>query len=451
MRTRKIKNDKMILGKYSFGVGDRFGHQGTAQLKALLKARNLGIELIPVWNKSNREHQIIGTKPEAVRLEAESAVKALGYEGAYFVDADHINLDTVDGFIESSDFFTLDVASHIGQRAKGKGQKAKDKGQRAKGKGQRAKGKGQKGEGRRQRAFDLLMGLGREVSIPGFEKPLQFDSADIEEFLNTYLAAVVAAVELYHYISQKKGDGKFVAEISMDEVSIPQSPKELLLILTLLGEFEIPVQTIAPKFSGRFNKGVDYVGDLGLFRAEFEADLLVIQYAVKNFGFPDNLKLSIHSGSDKFKIYPIIGELIRKYDMGIHVKTAGTTWLEEMIGLSMSGESGAALVRKIYKGALSRMNELCIPYADVIDIDKSKLPKDIDHWSGDKIAQTLRHIPDQPEYNMNMRQLIHVGYKLAAELGTEYTDMLKEYSDIIGQEVEDNIYDRHITRLFEKN
>ncbi len=243
MRTRKIKNDKMILGKYSFGVGDRFGHQGTAQLKALLKARNLGIELIPVWNKSNREHQIIGTKPEAVRLEAESAVKALGYEGAYFVDADHINLDTVDGFIESSDFFTLDVASHIGQRAKGKGQ--------------RAKGKGQKGEGRRQRAFDLLMGLGREVSIPGFEKPLQFDSADIEEFLNTYLAAVVAAVELYHYISQKKGDGKFVAEISMDEVSIPQSPKELLLILTLLGEFEIPVQTIAPKFSGRFNKGVD--------------------------------------------------------------------------------------------------------------------------------------------------------------------------------------------------
>ena len=88
------------------------------------------------------------------------------------------------------------------------------------------------------------------------------------------------------------------------------------------------MQTIAPKFTGRFNKGVDYVGDLDQFAREFEEDLLVIDFAVKEFGLPKELKLSVHSGSDKFSIYPIIAEAIAKYDKGIHLNTAGTTWLE---------------------------------------------------------------------------------------------------------------------------
>jgi hypothetical protein len=108
----------MKIQKYSFGVGDRFGHQGKAQLSALLKARKeFGVDFIPVWNKSNREHQIVGTEPGSTRVEADAAVKALGYTGQYFVDADHINLGNVDRFINSSDFFTLDVADYIGKPA----------------------------------------------------------------------------------------------------------------------------------------------------------------------------------------------------------------------------------------------------------------------------------------------------------------------------------------------
>src|SRR4030043_1367126 len=105
------------LGKYSIGLGDRFGHQGHAQLKAIIEAGKNGVEITPVWNKSNREHMIIGTQPSDVRLEADTVTKNAGFGKPYFVDADHINLDTVDRFIESSDFFTIDVASYIGKRA----------------------------------------------------------------------------------------------------------------------------------------------------------------------------------------------------------------------------------------------------------------------------------------------------------------------------------------------
>lgn len=105
------------LPKYTMGVGDRFGREGQAQLAALQRARAEGVIVSPVWNKSFREHSIIHTEPASVRVAADAAVKAAGWSLPYFVDADHINLKTVDGFIPSSDFFTLDVASAIGTAA----------------------------------------------------------------------------------------------------------------------------------------------------------------------------------------------------------------------------------------------------------------------------------------------------------------------------------------------
>ena len=104
----------MKLEKYSFGMGDRFGKEGTAQLQAIQEINNLGVEVVPVWNKSNREHTIIGSSPAMVRREAIDAVAACRYKGKYYTDADHINSDTVDRFIDSHDFFTLDVAHFIG-------------------------------------------------------------------------------------------------------------------------------------------------------------------------------------------------------------------------------------------------------------------------------------------------------------------------------------------------
>ncbi len=98
-------------------MGDRFGRQGDAQLKAITEAEKKGIVITPVWNKSNREHMIIGTEPGDVRKEADEAVVRAQFRRDYFVDADHINLATVDRFINYSDFFTIDVASYIGKMA----------------------------------------------------------------------------------------------------------------------------------------------------------------------------------------------------------------------------------------------------------------------------------------------------------------------------------------------
>ncbi|MDD2589464.1 MAG: tagaturonate epimerase family protein [Fermentimonas sp.] len=413
----------MKLGKYSIGVGDRFTHQGRAQLRAIMKANETGLEINPVWNKSNREHIYVGTVPADTRKEADEAVKALNYTGPYFVDADHINLSSVSKYVDSSDFFTLDVASFIGKESSKEDVDAF------------------------VASCEKYVG---ELQIPGIEKPLHIIKELLNKIAGKFLAATQHASDIYEYLKKEKGEGNFITEVSMDEVESPQTPVEMLFILKMLADKGVPAQTIAPKFTGRFNKGVDYVGDLDQFAKEFEEDVLVLDFAVKEFGLPEELKLSVHSGSDKFSIYPIMAEVIAKYDKGLHLKTAGTTWLEEVIGLAVAGGEGLELAKKIYENSYNRQEELCAPYADVIDIDGSKLPsvEEVNSWSSDKYADTLRHIPEHPDYNSNFRQLIHVAYKVAAEMGNEYTDMLVKFDNVVGSCVEENIYDRHLKRLF---
>jgi len=414
----------MKLGKFSFGVGDRFGHQGEAQLKALIKASELGVEVTPVWNKSNREHNIVHTEPISVRQEADAAVKALGWKGQYCIDADHINLTNVDRFIDCSDFFTLDVAMYIGSPST---------------------------EEEVQAFVDSCKKLGDRIEIAGIAEPIVITDALLKEVAGKFLAAVKEAGKIYRHIESAKGKGNFVTEVSMDEVDSPQTPVDMFFILKMIADQGIPAQTFAPKFTGRFNKGVDYVGDTVQFAKEFEADLMVIDYAVANFGLPENLKLSVHSGSDKFTIYPIMAKIIKKHGKGLHVKTAGTTWLEEVIGLAVADGEALELAKKIYERALARKEELCAPYADVIDIKDDQLPaaEVVAGWDSAKFANTLRHIPGHPDYNSNFRQLVHVGYKVAAELGDEYLGLLEKYADIVGSCVEENIYDRHLKRLFD--
>jgi len=413
----------MKLETYSFGIGDRFGQQGLAQLGALIKAKEEGIEIVPVWNKSNREHQIIQSSPADTLHEADSAVLALQWDEPYYVDADHINLKTVDPFLDHANFFTLDVADYIGS------------------------------EITEQELQDFLkeaLTYEGELLIPGITQPFSVSGDLLVKIARSFLGAVREAAAIYRHIADNKGADNFIAEVSMDEVDAAQSPVELFFILMMIKQYGIPAQTIAPKFTGRFNKGVDYVGDASLFRKEFEEDLLVIDFAVKSFGLPDNLKLSVHSGSDKFTIYPIMGELIKKYKKGIHVKTAGTTWLEEVIGLAMAKGEALQMAKDIYRSAYERQDELCGPYSTVIDINPATLPlpEEVQQWNGEKFATTLRNIPGHPNYHSGFRQLIHVGYKVAAELGEAYLAMIRKHSEIVGEQVKTNIYERHIQRLF---
>lgn len=413
-----------LLGKYSFGIGDRFSHEGKAQLSALIEAeKKFNVSFVPVWNKSNREHQIVSTDPMDTRREADDAVNSMGYGKPYFVDADHINMNNVDKFIEASDFFTIDVADYIGKPAK---------------------------ETDIKKFTESNLKYVGNLAIPGIEKPFNIDRELIESLAAKYLFAAQEAGRIYRHIAERKGADNFVTEVSMDEVDSPQTPIEIFFILSALAQENVPAQTIAPKFTGRFNKGVDYVGDTAQFEKEFREDLMVIDFAVREFGLPDSLKLSIHSGSDKFSIYPIMGRLIRQYDKGIHIKTAGTTWLEENIGLALADTGALEIAKKIAISALGRMEELCIPYATVIDINPANLPsaEQIASWSGSEYARALRHNQQDELYNPDFRQLVHVSYKIAAELGNEYYDALKRNSAVIASQVSENILDRHIARLF---
>lgn len=413
----------MILDKYSMGIGDRFGRQGKAQLQAFLDAAAQGIHVTPVWNKSHREHGITKTTPDSVRKEADNAVAALNWPGAYFVDADHINLGNVEGFIASSDFFTLDVADWTGKRAN-------------------------------PADIDTFVHAHEQLAgtlpIPGLDETLVLQKSDIAAIAAKYLRAVQEAGRIYRHIESKKGAGTFVVELSMDETDAPQSPAELLLILAAATDEGIPVQTVAPKFIGRFNKGVEYVGDLARFTCEFEADLCVIAYAIEAFGLPENLKLSVHSGSDKFSLYGPIRQAIKKYNAGLHLKTAGTTWLEELIGLASVGGEGLDIAREIYAEALGRFDELCAPYATVIDIDQTRLPSagTVSSWSSEVFVSALQHVPDCPQYNPHVRQLLHVGYKIAAEMGMRYIHALEEFETAIAPNVTRNIAERHLLPVF---
>ncbi len=414
---------KKEIGKYSFGVGDRFGHQARAQLRALVIARDEGINITPVWNKSYREHTIIHSRPEETRREADRAVQELGWQDAYFVDADHVGLKTVDYFLDSCDFFTLDVADYIGKRAS-------------------------------QSDISNFVESNKKfipkLSIPGIKGFFDITLLQIKKIAGKYLLAVQEAGRIYRHIAKRKQASDIIIEVSMDETSEPQTPVEIFFILSALSKENIPLQTIAPKFTGEFHKGVDYIGNVAKFQKEFESNLAVIRFAIEELGLQHDLKLSIHSGSDKFNIYPVINKSIKKFDVGLHLKTAGTTWLEEVIGLAESGKDGLQVAKEIYAQSFERMEELCKPYLTVVQIVSEKLPspESVKKWDGLTFASTLRHDIDSPQYNPSFRQLMHIGYKIASEMGEHYLVALSDNEKVIAKNVTENLFTRHIKPLF---
>jgi hypothetical protein len=332
-------------------------------------------------------------------------------------------LASVDAFLDASDFFTLDVADCIGA--------AVEPG----------------------RLADFVARHKRRlarVEAAGLAAPLAISEASLAAAGAKYLRAVAEAGRIYRRIAAAKGAGTFVTEISLDETDCPQTPGELLVILAAVADEEIPAETIAPRFSGRFNKGVDYVGSVAGFTGEFAADVAVLAVARREFDLPDNLKLSVHSGSDKFSLYAAMRRVLREHRAGVHVKTAGTTWLEELAALAFAGGDGLEIAKEIAAEALVRRESLCAPYAAVVDIDPGRLPDaaTIRGWDGPAFAAALRHDPACRAYNPDFRQLVHVGYRLAAELGPRFTAALEKHAEIVARGVSENLFDRHVRPLF---
>ncbi len=413
----------MELERFSLGIGDRFGREGAAQLRALQAAGRRGVAVTPVWNKSNREHAIIGSTPADTRRAADAAAAAAGWTGAYFVDADHVGPATVDRFIAPCDFFTIDVADAIGRPA------------------------GPDATAAFLRAMSRFEG---SLRIPGLPGRLTVTEESLRAVAAGYLSAIEEAALVYRRVEAAKGPGAFLVEISMDETAAPQAPAELLFILGAAARAGIPVRTIAPKFSGAFLKGVDYVGDSAAFAREFEADLAVVEFAKTAFGLPATLKISVHSGSDKFSLYPAMRAALDARGAGVHLKTAGTTWLEEAIGLAAAGGDGLAFMKDLYAAALARFDELAAPYRAVIDIDREALPDDrrVGAWPPDEFAAALRHDPADPRFDRNLRQLVHIAFRIAAEAGPAFDALLTRCRETIEAGVTENLLRRHVEPLF---
>ena len=206
-------------------------------------AAERGAAVVPVWNKSNREHLIVGSEPASVRAAADAAVRELGWTRPYHVDADHINLD------DRRPLPRRQRLLHPRRRLRHRQARHGRRHRRVSGAPSRAD--------RRHRDPRHRRAVRHHARVRSPRSPASTSSRCRRPAASTATSRRGAMPR------------SFVTEVSMDETDAPQTPPQLLVILAAIADEKIPVQTIAPKFTGRFNKGVDYVGDVAQFEKEF--------------------------------------------------------------------------------------------------------------------------------------------------------------------------------------
>jgi hypothetical protein len=123
--------------------------------------------------------------------------------------------------------------------------------------------------------------------------------------------------------------------------------------------------------------------------------------------------------------------------------------LEELIGLAEAGREGLQLAKEIYAAALEHIDELCAPYSTVIDIDRARLPAAsvVSGWTSIQFVHALEHEPARPEFNPHLRQLLHVGFKIAAKQAA-YLECVRANHAGVARKVTGNLYDRHLKPIF---
>ncbi|HHE55220.1 MAG TPA: hypothetical protein ENL21_05515, partial [Caldithrix abyssi] len=338
------------------------------------------------------------------------------------LDADHISLKNVDFFIDICNFFTIDIAEEINASLS---------------------------EDEERKLRNLILKLGFQTQLANL--PIfQWNESFVANFLKTYGKALLEAQKIYRYILTKHSRQQNVIEISMDEGPVAQSAQEIYLILYLLTQLNVKLDTIAPRFAGLFLKGIDYQGNTEQFKNQTADFLKVLQWFQKHSGQPEHLKLSLHTGSDKFSLYPILNRLLNQFQTGLHLKTAGTTWLEELIGLCEGGAAGLQFVKSLYRSAIAQMDQLLQPYAAIVRIDRQNLPlpDELDNWNAEQLVRSLRHNQSDSLFNKDLRQLFHISYGLAAQYGNTFYELLETYRSEIERNVTENLFDRHIKPLF---
>jgi hypothetical protein len=345
----------------SFGLGDRLGIAGKGHLQIINN-----YDCYPVLaQQSIRELNMTNRSYEDVLDKASFSVFREGYKKGFGADGDHLKTASDIEYALSLGFtmITLDCSEHIRDDVLNMSVEQII---------------------RLTNINSSLIGkyLNKEIIIEGIE--LKFTELDLRRAMLVYQNAIDYSKKIYDkYISKSKTKVGF--EISIDETSTPTTALEHYFVANELLLAGVKIDTIAPRFCGEFQKGIDYIGDL----FQFENELKLHAAIARHFGY----KLSIHSGSDKFSIFELIG----KYTKGhFHVKTAGTNWLEAMKVVSICNPN---MYRRIHKYALSKFNDATKFYHVTTDINK--IP-DVDLIADECLVDLFK--------NNDARQLIHITY-----------------------------------------
>lgn len=373
---------RQVLGaQRTFGAGDRLGIAADGQLRAIRD-----YDVFPVLaQQSLRELRLMGGTYESLLDRVTFQVLRAGYRGGYGADGDHLKTreDILNAIESGVTMITLDCSEHIHS--------------------DRAPSPLDSGLAERYLAGPIPMGDGVSIS---------FTPQSLARAQAIYGEAIRFAGEIYRTCIQGQ---RVDLEISMDETEAPTTPEQHYFAASELLRAGVRFCTLAPRFCGEFQKGVDYIGDLEQFRREAAVHAAIAGH----FGY----KLSIHSGSDKFSVFPAIGELTGER---FHLKTSGTSWLE---ALRLVSSADPVLFRAVWAYALTVFEE-CRAYYHV-STELTMLP--------DTGAMADGELPALLDQNAP-RQLLHITYgkimnhpDLAPRLRALWRERRDDYSSLLAE------------------
>ncbi len=353
----------------TIGLGDRLGLASPGHLR-LIKDLNI----FPVLaQQSIRELNLTGRTYEDVLDAASVAVFQEGYTAGFGADGDHLKTPSeVQMALENGfNMITLDCSEHIHNQIASLSAEEIDK---------------QYAELPIDQRQPLeVKYLGRDIQLE--DGPIiHFSKPDLQKIILTYLEAVTYTIDIYQNVIKKCGH-PVDFEMSIDETLTSTTPESHYFVASELIDGGVSITSLAPRFCGEFQKGIDYRGDIQTFTKEFEIHVKIAEH----FGY----KISVHSGSDKFSVFPIIGKLTKgRY----HLKTAGTNWLEAVRIIAAKAPS---LYREMHQFALLHLDEAKRYYH--IGADPSNIP--------DITERSDKELPGLMEQD-DARQTLHITYGL---------------------------------------
>ncbi len=365
-------NPKVLGLNYSFGFGDRIGLANPGHLRAI-ENKNIGVILA---QQSIREMTRTERNPDDIMSAAIWAVFQENYVEGFGADADHLKtIEDIDRLAAAGfTMFTFDPSDHVVSGVEAMSDDEVEK-----------KLKSLPWNNYND-TYEHLMDryADKEIKI-GSDLILSPANREIKSAVLKYFGVVVQGQKMYNHLASFD-NYDFEVEISIDETDTVTSPFDHYFVVNELKRKHVKFVSLAPRFIGDFEKGIDYKGDLNIFKKDFKKHAAIAEHF-------SSYKISLHSGSDKFSVYDIIAE---DKNIIIHVKTAGTSYLE---AIKVIAAKEPKLFRKILELAIGLYDQEKKTYHVSADLKKVK---SVDEYKDDELVGLFD--------DLNIRQILHVTF-----------------------------------------